>query len=106
MNSRVSKKLYSHVGKSIKKFRKVKKVSQGKLAEQVGLTRASITNIERGRQNVTLDTLWHIATILDVGIIELLPKPQEIQLALNAQLPSDVSRAEKKWIEGIANNER
>jgi transcriptional regulator with XRE-family HTH domain len=49
------------------------KLSQEALAKSVGLTRTSITNIERGRQPVNLHTLYVMADILRLEVADLLP---------------------------------
>lgn len=48
-------------------------MTQEELGRQVGLTRTSITNIERGRQRVQVHTLYAIAGALRVQPAELLP---------------------------------
>lgn len=97
-------KLYSLVGKSIKSARDKKGMSQHKLANAVKLTRTSITNIEKGRQKILLDTLWQIASILEVTIMEFIPNPQDIQVSLEAKLPENVSQDERAWIKEVVEN--
>ena len=60
-------------GQLLAKKRKEAELSQESLAKAVGLTRTSITNIERGRQPVNLHTLYLIAEILNLDVVELLP---------------------------------
>src|SRR5713226_3804317 len=48
-------------------------MSQEAFAKAVGLSRTSITNIERGRQPVSLHTLYFMADILGVEAVDLLP---------------------------------
>lgn len=48
-------------------------LSQARLAEAAGLTRAAVANIETGRQRVTLDVLDRIARALGVPPASLLP---------------------------------
>src|ERR1019366_9757160 len=43
-------------------------ISQAALAKAVGLSRTSITNIERGRQPVNINTLYSMADILGVEV--------------------------------------
>lgn len=100
------KKLYSLVGRLIKGARDKKKISQHKLANAVNLTRTSITNIEKGRQKILLDTLWQIAAILEVSVMELIPNSQEIQIPLEAKLPDHVSTEEKVWIKEVVEDDQ
>ena len=54
--------------------------TQGWLAEQVGVGRATLANLENGRQRVYVDLLWRIAVVLKVPITRLIPDrltPQE-----------------------------
>ncbi|MGW1419839.1 helix-turn-helix domain-containing protein [Bradyrhizobium manausense] len=51
-------------------------MTQEELARRVQLSRASITNIEKGRQRVLLHQLIEIADALDAKPSELMPSPQ------------------------------
>lgn len=53
-------------GANLKACRISAKLSQEALAAKVGVDRAHISSMERGRQNITIITLWHIANALDV----------------------------------------
>jgi transcriptional regulator with XRE-family HTH domain len=63
-----SKKL----GENLRKLRLKKGLSQGVLANKLGVDRAYISNIENGRMNPTLSTLEKIAGALGVSSSELL----------------------------------
>src|ERR1700749_812625 len=65
--------VYRSLGKLIRGRRLDAKLTQGELAERVGLTRVSITQIERGRQKVLIHTLYVIAEALGVNANALLP---------------------------------
>ena len=67
--------LYEEVGKRIKNRRKHLQLTQERLAQLLGLSRASLANIEIGRQNLLLHRLYQIAATLDVEIVDLLPSP-------------------------------
>jgi len=71
MNS--NQRLYTWIGKQVAKYRNEKKLSQTELADLAQLSRGSIANIEKGRQQSPLHVLWNIAEILDVTIDKLLP---------------------------------
>ena len=49
-------------------------LTQEQLAEQIGLSRTSVTNIERGRQHVVLHQIYEIAAALGLNVEALLPK--------------------------------
>jgi|GEM_PF-2308982 len=65
--------MYRDVGKLVRAHRRKRKLSQATLAQQVGHTRTSVTNIEAGRQRIPLDVLFSMASALHVDIRELLP---------------------------------
>jgi transcriptional regulator with XRE-family HTH domain len=54
--------------------RRRRNVSQAQLAARAGLSRTSITNIERGRQPIQLYQLYLFASLLQVEVAKLLPK--------------------------------
>ena len=47
-------------------------MTQATLSALVGVDRAHISSMERGQQNVTLLTLWHVAQALAADPAELL----------------------------------
>src|SRR5260221_694169 len=65
-------------------------VSQSALAEAVGLSRASIANIERGHHRVQIHVLYDIAVALGVEPHELLPHPR-VHKSERA-IPHDIGR--------------
>jgi transcriptional regulator with XRE-family HTH domain len=64
---------YRQVGMRIRDKRRERGLSQEGLAAAVGLKRPSISNIEKGRQNILLHTFHEIAESLDVQAADLLP---------------------------------
>lgn len=83
------KELYRRVGRAIADRRNELGLTQEEVARQLGLSRASLANIETGRQKILLHYLYLIATALKVSRVEdLLPAaaglatdtPQEIQI--------------------------
>ena len=57
-------------------------MTQEALAAKARLTRTSIINIEKGRQQVLLHTLVDIANALNVSPIELIPEIDSIDALL------------------------
>lgn len=66
--------IYFEVGDLVRQARDAARLTQAELAERIGLTRASVTNIEKARQKVQLHTLYAIAGALEVSVHLLLPK--------------------------------
>lgn len=89
------KVFYSTFGQMLAEARRKRRVSQEMLADELGLSRTSITNIEKGRQPVQLHTLYIIARLLSIDIKELLPSPELLELPQGAG-GLNVSRSE--WL--------
>jgi transcriptional regulator with XRE-family HTH domain len=72
--------LYQAIGRNIRAAREQSrnKISQEKLAKHLGLSRASIVNIEAGRQHAPLHLLWQIAEALDTELVRLIPTKQDL----------------------------
>lgn len=62
----MSESLVIRTSKAIKYFRKINNFSQEQLAEKANLDRTYISGIERGRRNITLDSLEKIIIALEV----------------------------------------
>ena len=58
--------IYTEVGRYIKRYRKRAHRTQQQLAAEVGMSRASLANIEAGRQQVLLHYLYAISEALDL----------------------------------------
>jgi transcriptional regulator with XRE-family HTH domain len=67
-------------GERMSRARRYRKISQAELGRKVGLSRASIANLEGGKQNVQLHQVFSIAIALDVVVHELLPDAREVLL--------------------------
>ena len=67
--------IYENLGKRIRDLRKSLRQTQEQLAQQVGISRASLANIEAGRQQVLVHHLFGIAAalLLDSPALLLLP---------------------------------
>jgi len=70
--------LYMAIADRIRAQRKCAGMSQQVLADVVGLSRASIVNIERCRQRPSIDLLYDIADALGVQAVELLPRNEDV----------------------------
>lgn len=95
--------LYPEIGRLIKAARRSKKKTQGYLAEKVGLSRTSITNIELGQQKFLIETLWGIAKALRVPATSLLPQ-HDTQASTNfidRMVPKGASTNELQWMKEI-----
>lgn len=69
-----SKRITQILAENLRKFRKVRRLSQEALADTCGLHRTYIGAVERGERNVTLSTLEVLAAALGVTVPQLLTK--------------------------------
>lgn len=60
------------IGNRVKEYRKIRKLTQRKLAELVMVSPSSITRLEKGQIMVSVFTMIEIAKVLDVSISYLL----------------------------------
>lgn len=65
-----------HVADNVKQFRTSAGLSQLQLAEKSGLSRRMIVHIESGQSNVSLASLYQVATALNVPFTQIVGEPQ------------------------------
>jgi transcriptional regulator with XRE-family HTH domain len=64
--------LSGQLGKTIQRLRKAYNLSLSELAEQSGVAKSIISQIERNETNPTLATIWRLSQALDVSIDRVL----------------------------------
>jgi transcriptional regulator with XRE-family HTH domain len=82
------------LGKTIQRLRKAYNLSLSELAEQSGVAKSIISQIERNETNPTLATIWRLSQALDVSIERVLATSEEepfIQKSSRADTPILVS---------------
>jgi len=96
--------LYQAVGEKIRHVRERSrpKLSQAQLATRLGVSRASIVNIEAGRQHAPLHVLWKIAGVLGTELALLIPQRDEL---LETQVPIKLDERTISQIETAANGD-
>ncbi len=104
MNKISEDMLYGYVGTALANARKLAKpsISQQYVAEQLGLTRASISNLERGVQKAPLSLIYKYCAFLDLDVSRVFPSIEDIQsesikrdvskLDIDTELPSGVAK--------------
>ncbi|MGO4705757.1 helix-turn-helix domain-containing protein [Microvirga sp. 2MCAF38] len=83
-----------HMGKTIQRLRKAYNLSLSELAEQSGVAKSIISQIERNETNPTLATIWRLSQALDVSIERVLATSDEepfIEKSSKADTPILVS---------------
>ena len=86
--------IYKEIGARIRSRRKELRLTQETLASRLGLSRASLANIETGRQSVLVHRLYPIAQVLSLSVADLLPPlptPPTTTDAGDLPLPHDLS---------------
>jgi transcriptional regulator with XRE-family HTH domain len=94
--------LYRLIGAELAARRKRLRLKQAEVADQIGLTRASLANIERGRQKIMLHQIYRLAAALDAGsITDLVPKSFSFEQTSGPLrlVGSDVNDMQKAQIE-------
>ena len=91
-----NREFYAVVGKRIAKARSGR-LTQEALAKKASLTRTSIINIEKGRQQILLHTLVDIARALQVSLTDLVPDMTNIDMLLRDKSPKGI-----EWIKNAA----
>lgn len=76
-----NRSFYAAVGRQIAKIR-AGRLTQEALATKASLTRTSIINIEKGRQQILLHTLVDISRALQVSVSDLIPNTEDLEIAL------------------------
>jgi transcriptional regulator with XRE-family HTH domain len=67
--------VYKEFGQRLRAARRTADLTQEAVANTVGLSRTSITNIERGIQHISLHALYELAAAVKVKPADLLPDP-------------------------------
>ena len=60
------------LGLKVKELRRMRKITQEKLSEIIGVDNSYISKLERKNVNITIDKLEQIANVLNVKIVKLL----------------------------------
>lgn len=64
-------------GANVRRYRVAAGLSQEAVAVKMGVDRAYVSGMERGQQNVTLLTMWHLSEALGVRPTDLLDETVE-----------------------------
>ena len=77
------KELAHHIGSQLKNVRRERGWSLSQTAEQTGVSKAMLGQIERGESSPTVATLWKIASGLNVSFSQFLETPPAQSAALH-----------------------
>jgi transcriptional regulator with XRE-family HTH domain len=93
--------IYEAVGQAIRAQRERRRMTQGELADLVKMSRASVTNIELGRQSLLVDQLCRFARALEVQPTDLLqcappPRAEDDSETLTPEAAAWIDRARRR----------
>jgi len=69
--------LYTLIGSNIKRLRKSNKLGQEDLADLISLSRSSLSNIETGKHQPSIYTIYEISSALKCNVGDILPSTQD-----------------------------
>lgn len=104
---RVSVQLHEELGHRIQEARQDADINQAALADELGVSRATISKIEGGKQRVRLDQLYLIAYRLGIPVTELLPNLEDavsvpsVTTAADDPLPPEVEEQASQLAEYV-----
>lgn len=99
-----NQEFYRELGRCIREAREKSHLTQEALAVEVSLTRTSVTNIEKGRQQLLVHTLVQISRALNVAPESLLPESQLSTKDLDDQLKTESPQVQE-WIRAVVDKE-
>lgn len=96
--------LYSEIGEKIRNLREIKmRISQEVLAGRAGISRPTVVNIEKGRQQITVAQLLMFANILGVRPEQLLPATEKAERSVSIAdaLPDSLEPSLREWVRSL-----
>lgn len=104
--------LYELIGRRVKSLRKQRELSQEDLSDFLELSRSSISNIESGRHQTPLSTLYELSHLFKIDIHDLIPSYDEVSNLLNSEIKDyteileaqDLNNRQRKKIENLLKN--
>jgi transcriptional regulator with XRE-family HTH domain len=82
------------IGEHLKKLRNLRQITLDEAAQQTGVSKPMLSQIERGVSSPTVNTLWKIATGLKVPLSYFLSEPEadyEVKRSADAQIIAEDS---------------
>jgi transcriptional regulator with XRE-family HTH domain len=96
--------VYQEFGRRLRDARTGRELSQAYVADHVGLSRTSITNIERGRQRISLHLAYLLAEAVRAEPGELLPNSSNDGVVLDRDLHG-FDEPVREWVTRVVEDE-
>ena len=97
---------YAALGSKVRRLRSEQRLTQEQLAEELGLNRTSVTNIEKGKQKILVHTLIDLAKTFQIEPSELLPSFQTKTTPVSKMLQKGSSQIQKDFLKSVLENRR
>jgi transcriptional regulator with XRE-family HTH domain len=94
-------KFYKVFGAKLATARQDANFTQAELASKIGLSRTSVTNIEKGRQPVQLYLVARISQVLDLEISDLLPAKETLEKMEPRAKLDKLAPEKRRWVETV-----
>ena len=92
------KTLSESIGRNLRRYRALRGLPAFELAQRSGIARATLSALEAGRGNPTLDTLAAVAAVLGVDVVDLIEGAPQAMTIARAGSPSDVGDAPSRLL--------
>lgn len=100
-----SQDIRKKIGEFIQRRRKDRGITAEDLGRAVHLSKASVSNIERGKQALTVEVFWAIAVFLKCHPSQLMPRIPDERILAEGELRNIQSRTDdenaKQWVEDL-----
>ena len=100
------KEINRNLGQAVRERRTDIDLTQGELAERIGMSRASVANIEAGEQAVSVAVLLALATALGLPAEALVAAARDgatrvPDRELSAEVAGQLADDERRWLSGL-----
>jgi transcriptional regulator with XRE-family HTH domain len=90
------------VGAIVKRRREQRNLTAAELARRAGIGKASLSNLEAGRGNPTIDTLYAIAHALRLPVTDLLGEEQPLDSEYRPNTPAPEAKPARELLQRIS----
>ena len=95
---------YVVIGQNIKAARVLKGMRQTDIATKLNISATHYSNMERGMRNISLDMLFHLCTILETTLEDLLDGAYElIRISRTDAARSAAETIDEEWLNAMRN---
>ncbi len=104
MDGKTKLNLYKELGRIIRSKRKKLKIKQEDLANQLGLSRASIVNIEQGRHKPQIHVLYELCSIFSCSPSDILPNENVMIETISKKISAELNESEEYLVKKLLVN--